>query len=71
MLIYLNGQFVGRFVSEGPQTEFYVPEPLVREGENVVTIMVHVVERDARVESVSLEPYYVHPLSTLELRYRA
>jgi len=71
MLIYFNGQFVGRFVSEGPQTEFYVPEPLVREGENVVTIMVHVVDRDARVESVSLEPYYVHPLSMLELRYRA
>jgi hypothetical protein len=26
-LIYLNGRFVGRSVTVGPQTEFYLPEP--------------------------------------------
>jgi len=67
MLIYFNGQFVGRFVPEGPQTEFYVPEPLVKSGENTVAIMVHVVSGDARVDSIALEPYYVHPTAELEV----
>lgn len=67
MLLYFNGQFVGRFVPEGPQTEFYVPEPLVKNGENSVAIMVHVVSGDAKVDSIALEPYYVHPTAELEI----
>jgi len=67
MLIYFNGQFVGRFASEGPQTEFYIPEPLVRNGLNNLAIMVHITGSEAGVTSLSLEPFYTHALSTLEL----
>lgn len=67
MLIYFNGQFIGRFASEGPQVEFYIPESLVREGANNVAIMVHATSSEAVVSALRLEPYHVHKLSTLEL----
>lgn len=67
MLLYFNGQFLGRFVSEGPQTDFYIPESLVKSGDNLVAIMMHVVSSYARIEFIGIEPYYVHPISMVEL----
>ncbi|MDW8003451.1 MAG: beta-galactosidase [Thermofilaceae archaeon] len=67
MLLYFNGQFIGRFVSEGPQTDFYIPEPLIREGENSVTVMVHVVSDKASITSLTIETFHVHPLASLKL----
>jgi hypothetical protein len=40
-LIYLNGKFVGRYATVGPQKEFYLPEPYLNFGgkqKNVLTI---------------------------------
>ncbi|MEM4788331.1 MAG: beta-galactosidase [Ignisphaera sp.] len=68
-LIYFNNQLIGRFVSEGPQTEFYIPESIVRNGENDIAIMIHIVNRDASVDYVTIEPYFIHRKVPLEIVY--
>lgn len=41
-LIFLNGKFVGRFVTIGPQKEFYVPEPYLNFGPNQFNTLTYV-----------------------------
>ncbi|MDK6029449.1 beta-galactosidase [Ignisphaera sp. 4213-co] len=59
-LIYFNGQFIGRYADEGPQTEFYIPETLIKKGSNTIAIMLHIISSKASVDGISIEPYYVH-----------
>lgn len=58
-LIYMNGKFVGRFVTVGPQYEFYLPEPyLVRDGQaNVLTLVLANTETAAVIRTLRVEPY--------------
>jgi len=37
--VILNGFCLGRFWEIGPQKRLYIPAPLLREGENVLTIV--------------------------------
>lgn len=66
-LLYFNGQLIGRYVDEGPQTEFYIPEPLVRRGVNEIAVMLHIVTNHAHIDGISIEPYYIHRKTSMEL----
>jgi beta-galactosidase len=56
-LIYVNGQFIGRYVDEGPQKEFYIPETIVKSGVNSIAIMLHITSNKAYLNSISIEPF--------------
>lgn len=66
-LLYFNGQLIGRYADEGPQTEFYIPEPLARRGINEIAVMLHVATNHAYIDSISIEPYYIHRKTSMEL----
>ncbi|MEM1608387.1 MAG: beta galactosidase jelly roll domain-containing protein, partial [Ignisphaera sp.] len=66
-LIYFNGQFLGRYVDEGPQIEFYIPETLVQKGENVIAMMLHIISGEASINVVDVKPYYTHIKTELAL----
>jgi hypothetical protein len=59
-LLYLNGKFVGRYVTEGPQTEFYLPEPWLQFGkksQNVLSIALALTDQPAALRSLQVAPY--------------
>uniref|UniRef100_A0A7C5Z5P1 Beta-galactosidase galactose-binding domain-containing protein n=1 Tax=Ignisphaera aggregans TaxID=334771 RepID=A0A7C5Z5P1_9CREN len=56
-MIYVNGQFIGRYVDEGPQKEFYIPETIVKSGVNSIAIMLHITSNKAYLHSISIEPF--------------
>jgi len=58
-LLYLNGKFIGRYVTLGPQTEFYLPEPCLHFGseKNVLTLLLAYTETAAAIETLSVQPY--------------
>jgi hypothetical protein len=58
-LLYLNGKFVGRYVTVGPQTEFYLPEPHLHFGseKNILTIVLAYAETPGAIKTISVEPY--------------
>ncbi|MCS7111472.1 MAG: beta-galactosidase [Ignisphaera sp.] len=66
-LLYFNGQLIGRYADEGPQTEFYIPEQLIRRGENKVAVLLHTVSTCAHICRLSVEPYYIHRSVRVEL----
>ncbi|MEM1525776.1 MAG: beta-galactosidase [Ignisphaera sp.] len=68
-LIYFNGHFIGRFADEGPQTEFYIPEPVMRNGENNVAIMIYIVNNVASIDYIAIAPYFIHRKAPLEIIY--
>ncbi len=58
-LLYLNGRFVGRYVTEGPQKDFYLPEPfLTFAGKNNILTVVLAYSLDAGpIRTLRIEPY--------------
>jgi hypothetical protein len=57
-LIYLNGKFVGRYVTVGPQKEFYLPGPyFASTGENTVTFMLAYTDRPTHLHVLRVGPY--------------
>jgi hypothetical protein len=57
-LIYLNGKFVGRYVTIGPQKEFYLPGPyVVPNGENTLTFVLAYTDRSAHLRTLRIAPY--------------
>jgi Glycosyl hydrolases family 35/Beta-galactosidase, domain 2/Beta-galactosidase jelly roll domain len=59
-LLYLNGKFVGRYVTKGPQKDFYLPEPyLVFEGKrkNILTIVLAYAEQAGQIRTLRVSPY--------------
>jgi hypothetical protein len=58
-LIYLNGKFIGRSVTVGPQTEFYLPEPYLHlDGQpNVLTLLLAYTESAQVIKALRVEPY--------------
>ncbi len=55
--IYVNGKFVGRYRSEGPQEKFYIPEPWLKEKDNTVVMMVDGWKPGLQVGTVALESF--------------
>ncbi len=63
-LLYLNGKFVGRYVTEGPQKNFYLPEPFFLQEEeekkkkgNALTIVLAYAETAAPIRTLRIAPY--------------
>ena len=58
-LFYLNGSFVGRFITAGPQSDFYLPEPFLhRDGTpNIITVLLAYTESPAHIRALRVEPY--------------
>jgi hypothetical protein len=59
-LLYLNGKFVGRYVTKGPQKDFYLPEPyLVFESKrkNILTIVLAYTEQAGQIRTLRVSPY--------------
>jgi len=56
-LIYLNGRAVGHYEAVGPQREFYLPEPLLRE-ENLLAIVLE--GPRSWIELPRLDTYFEH-----------
>ena len=57
-LLYLNGRFVGRYVTEGPQKDFYLPEPYLNLGErNVLTMLLAYADEPGHIRTLLVGPY--------------
>jgi hypothetical protein len=58
-LIYLNGKFVGRYVTVGPQKEFYLPGPYFNPagGENTLTFVLAYTDRPGHLRTLRVGPY--------------
>jgi hypothetical protein len=58
-LLYLNGKFVGRYVTVGPQKEFYLPEPYFAPAgrENILTFVLAYTDRPGHVRTLRVGPY--------------
>lgn len=59
-LLYLNGKFVGRYATAGPQKEFYLPEPyLIFDGKrkNVLTIVLAYTSEPRCIRTLRIGPY--------------
>ena len=59
-LLYLNGKFVGRYVTVGPQKDFYLPEPNLvfgAKGRNVLTILLAYTNQAGHIRTLRVAPY--------------
>jgi hypothetical protein len=58
-LLYLNGKFVGRYVTVGPQKDFYLPEPYLVLGgrKNILTILLAYADQPAYIRTLRVAPY--------------
>ncbi len=58
-LIYLNGRFVGRYSTSGPQDEFFLPDPYFkpRIQKNVLTIVLAYTRQAGLIRALHVEPY--------------
>jgi len=57
-LLYLNGKFVGRYVTVGPQKEFYLPYPyFAPAGRNILTFVLAYSDRPGHVRTLRVGPY--------------
>jgi hypothetical protein len=59
-LIYLNGKFIGRYATVGPQKEFYIPEPYLAGGAkptNVLSILLAYAAEPDFIRTLRVWPY--------------
>ena len=57
-LIFLNGKFVGRYVTIGPQRDFYLPEPYLSPlGENNLTFLLAYTDQTHHLRKLQVAPY--------------
>jgi len=58
-LLYLNGKFLGRYATVGPQKEFYLPEPYLAGGKptNVLMIVLAYAEQPHFIRTLRIAPY--------------
>jgi hypothetical protein len=58
-LIYLNGKFVGRYVTVGPQKEFYLPWPYLAPAgrQNILTFVLAYTDRPEHLRTLRVGPY--------------
>jgi len=58
-LIYLNGKFVGRYATAGPQKEFYLPEPYFAAAgtKNTLTFVLAYTDQPHHLRTLRVEPY--------------
>ena len=59
-LLYLNGKFIGRYATAGPQKDFYLPEPYLffdRKQKNVLTIVLACIREQQAIRTLRITPY--------------
>ncbi len=57
-LLYLNGKFVGRYVTVGPQKDFYLPEPFLNfGGQNELMVLLAYADDPRHVRTLRVSPY--------------
>jgi len=58
-LLYLNGKFLGRSVTIGPQKEFYLPNSFLEFGpkKNVLTVLLAYAAEPGHIRTARVEPY--------------
>jgi len=58
-LIYLNGRFVGRYSTSGPQDEFFLPDPYFKPGnqKNILTVVLAYTKTPGLIRALHIEPY--------------
>jgi hypothetical protein len=57
-LIFLNGKFVGRYVTIGPQRDFFLPEPYLSPGgENLLTFLLAYTDQPQHLRKLQVAPY--------------
>ncbi|MGA3324236.1 MAG: beta-galactosidase [Terriglobia bacterium] len=57
-LIFLNGKFIGRYATTGPQRDFYLPEPyLSPAGENSLTFLLAYTDQTQHLRKLQVAPY--------------
>jgi hypothetical protein len=57
-LIFLNGKFVGRYVTVGPQKDFYLPEPYLSPGgENSLIFLLAYTDSPHHLRKLQVGPY--------------
>ncbi|MFB3921079.1 MAG: beta-galactosidase [Terriglobia bacterium] len=57
-LLYLNGKFVGRYVTAGPQKDFYLPEPFLLAGQkNELIVILAYADHPGSIRALRVEPY--------------
>ncbi len=59
-LIYLNGKFVGRYATVGPQTHFFLPDSYLRFGgqPNVLTVVLAYAQDARPIRELRIAPYW-------------
>jgi len=65
--IYLNGVFVGRYYGDGSQSRFYLPEPYLKEV-NEVKLVVVPLESSAVIDRIAVEPYFAAKVVEVDLQ---
>ena len=59
-LLYLNGKFLGRYVTAGPQKDFYLPEAYLVAGgkqKNLLTFMLAYADHPGYIRTLRIAPY--------------
>ncbi len=56
-LLYLNGKFVGRYATVGPQKDFYLPEPYLRPAQNTLTLVLAYADNPGHIRTLRVSPY--------------
>jgi len=59
-LLYLNGRFVGRYATIGPQKDFYLPEPYLSfdsKRPNVLTVVLAYTDQPQHIRTLRVGPY--------------
>jgi hypothetical protein len=59
-LLHLNGKFVGRYVTAGPQKDFFLPEPYLNlqgKRQNTLTIVLAYAEQANHIRTLRISPY--------------
>ncbi len=59
-LLYLNGRFVGRYMTIGPQKDFYLPEPFFineKGKKNALTVVLAYTDQPGHIRTLRVAPY--------------
>jgi len=59
-LLYVNGKFVGRYVTVGPQTDFYIPDTYLAFGgrqANILTVILAYADGLGHIKTLRVGPY--------------
>jgi Beta-galactosidase, domain 2/Beta-galactosidase second all-beta domain len=73
-LLYLNGRFVGRYMTIGPQKDFYLPEPFLsneKGNKNLLTVVLAYTHQPGHIRTLRVAPYseYVTRLTRIEFEW--